>query len=76
VAGQVRRRHSVLHPQNGRTFKPRGEHVNAASEAAIDPEEMLVAALCHMLSFLHVARLAGFVAASSRIVSASESIPR
>jgi hypothetical protein len=37
---------------------------------------MLVAALCHMLSFLHVARLAGFVAASSRIVSASESIPR
>jgi organic hydroperoxide reductase OsmC/OhrA len=33
-----------------------------AVEAAIDPEEMLVAALssCHMLSFLHVARLAGF----------------
>jgi organic hydroperoxide reductase OsmC/OhrA len=34
-----------------------------AVEAAVDPEEMLVAALsnCHMLSFLHVARLAGFV---------------
>ena len=33
-----------------------------AVEAAVDPEEMLVAALssCHMLSFLHVARLAGF----------------
>jgi organic hydroperoxide reductase OsmC/OhrA len=32
-----------------------------AVEAAVDPEEMLVAALsnCHMLSFLHVARLAG-----------------
>jgi organic hydroperoxide reductase OsmC/OhrA len=37
-----------------------------ADEAAIDPEEMLVAALssCHMLSFLHVARLAGFVVAA------------
>lgn len=35
-----------------------------AVEAAVDPEEMLVAALssCHMLSFLHVARLAGFTA--------------
>jgi organic hydroperoxide reductase OsmC/OhrA len=35
-----------------------------AVEAAVDPEEMLVAALssCHMLSFLHVARLAGFAA--------------
>jgi organic hydroperoxide reductase OsmC/OhrA len=37
-----------------------------AVEAAIDPEEMLVAALsdCHMLSFLHVARLAGFAIAA------------
>lgn len=33
-----------------------------AAESAVDPEEMLVAALssCHMMSFLHVARLAGF----------------
>jgi organic hydroperoxide reductase OsmC/OhrA len=33
---------------------------------AVDPEEMLVAALsnCHMLSFLHVARLAGFSVAA------------
>src|ERR1700761_3458275 len=32
-----------------------------AVEAAVDPEELLVAALasCHMMSFLHVARLAG-----------------
>ncbi len=39
-----------------------------AEEAAVDPEEMLVAALsdCHMLSFLHVARLAGFTVASYR----------
>jgi organic hydroperoxide reductase OsmC/OhrA len=37
-----------------------------AVEAAVDPEEMLVAALssCHMLSFLHIARLAGFTALS------------
>ena len=33
-----------------------------AVSAAVDPEEMFVAALssCHMLSFLHLARLAGF----------------
>ena len=33
-----------------------------AVQAAVDPEEMLVAALssCHMLSFLHLARLAGY----------------
>jgi organic hydroperoxide reductase OsmC/OhrA len=39
-----------------------------AVEQAVDPEEMLVAALasCHMLSFLHVARLAGFVVAAYR----------
>jgi organic hydroperoxide reductase OsmC/OhrA len=37
-------------------------------EAAVDPEEMLVAALsnCHMLSFLHMARLAGFAVAAYR----------
>jgi organic hydroperoxide reductase OsmC/OhrA len=39
-----------------------------AVEAAVDPEEMLVAALsnCHMLSFLHIARLAGFTVAAYR----------
>jgi organic hydroperoxide reductase OsmC/OhrA len=39
-----------------------------AVEAAVDPEELLVAALsnCHMLSFLHVARMAGFVATAYR----------
>jgi len=37
-----------------------------AVQAAVDPEEMLIAALsnCHMLSFLHVARLAGFTVAA------------
>jgi len=36
-----------------------------AAAGAVDPEEMLVAAIssCHMLSFLHCARLAGFVVA-------------
>lgn len=39
-----------------------------ADVSAIDPEEMLVAAMasCHMLSFLHVARLAGFDATTYR----------
>jgi organic hydroperoxide reductase OsmC/OhrA len=34
-----------------------------AVEGAVDPEEMLVGAIvtCHMLSFLHVAREAGFL---------------
>jgi organic hydroperoxide reductase OsmC/OhrA len=39
-----------------------------AVKEAVDPEELLVAALsnCHMLTFLHVARLAGFIATSYR----------
>ena len=45
-----------------------------AVEAAVDPEEMLVAALsnCHMLIFLHRARLAGFLAV--RYADAAEGI--
>jgi organic hydroperoxide reductase OsmC/OhrA len=37
-----------------------------AVQVAVDPEEMSVAALsdCHMLSFLHVGRLAGFTIAA------------
>ncbi len=39
-----------------------------AVAAAVDPEEMLVAALssCHMLTFLHVARLASFTVGAYR----------
>ena len=39
-----------------------------AVKDAVDPEEMLVAAIsaCHMLTFLHVARLAGFEIAAYR----------
>lgn len=39
-----------------------------ADAEAVDPEEMLVAALssCHMLTFLHIVRLAGFGISSYR----------
>lgn len=39
-----------------------------AAPGAVDPEEMFVAALsnCHMLTFLHVARLKGFVITAYR----------
>src|SRR5690348_15612508 len=39
-----------------------------ALKEAVDPEEMLVSALsdCHMLSFLQVARLAGFTVSTFR----------
>lgn len=39
-----------------------------AVQAAVDPEEMLIAAIstCHMLTFLHAARLAGFIATEYR----------
>jgi organic hydroperoxide reductase OsmC/OhrA len=39
-----------------------------AAPGAVDPEQMLVASIsaCHMLTFLHVARLAGFAIARYR----------
>lgn len=39
-----------------------------AAAGAVDPEEMLVASIsnCHMLTFLHRARLAGFVVTAYR----------
>lgn len=39
-----------------------------AEQGAVDPEGMLVAAIsaCHMLSFLHVVRLAGFTVVAYR----------
>jgi organic hydroperoxide reductase OsmC/OhrA len=39
-----------------------------AAPGAVDPEEMFVASLsaCHMLTFLHVARLAGFLVTAYR----------
>src|SRR5688500_18234445 len=43
-----------------------------AQKGAVDPEEMLVASLssCHMLTFLHMARLDGFTI--TRYVDAAE----
>ena len=67
LKGRYSRGHSVSF--DGGTIVPASAspHVVGkwAVEAAVDPEEMLVAALsnCHMLSFLHVARLAGFTVA-------------
>ncbi len=64
LSGRYSRAHTVSF--DGGTVVPASAspHVVGkwAVEAAVDPEEMLLAALssCHMLSFLHVARLAGF----------------
>lgn len=66
ASGRYSRGHSVVF---GSGFEARGTaspHVvgNKWSVAgAVDPEEMLVGSIstCHMLSFLHVARQAGFV---------------
>ena len=68
--GRYSRRHALRF--DGGTTNPgsASPHVVGrwADQAAVDPEEMLVAALssCHMLSFLHVARLGGFLVAAYR----------
>jgi organic hydroperoxide reductase OsmC/OhrA len=68
LAGRYSRGHTISF--DGGTVVPASAspHVVGkwAVEAAVDPEEMLVAALsnCHMLSFLHIARLAGFIFAA------------
>ena len=47
-------------------------------EGAVDPEEMLVGAIntCHMLSFLHIAREAGFVVTAYRDEAVGEMTKR
>jgi organic hydroperoxide reductase OsmC/OhrA len=68
--GRYSRGHSVSF--DGGTVVPASASPHVVGKwavaAAVDPEEMLVAALssCHMLSFLHVARLAGFTVAAYR----------
>jgi organic hydroperoxide reductase OsmC/OhrA len=70
LAGLYSRGHSITFDGGAKISASASPHVVGkwAVAAAIDPEEMLVAALsnCHMLSFLHVARVAGFVAATYR----------
>ncbi len=70
LAGRYSRGHTVSFDGAANISASASPHVVGkwAVAAAIDPEGMLVAALstCHMLSFLHVARLAGFIAATYR----------
>jgi organic hydroperoxide reductase OsmC/OhrA len=66
AAGRYSRGHSVVFGSGFEAPGTASPHVvgNKWSVAgAVDPEEMLVGAIntCHMLSFLHVAREAGFV---------------
>jgi organic hydroperoxide reductase OsmC/OhrA len=70
LKGRYSRGHTVSFDGGAMVSASASPHVVGkwAVEAAVDPEEMLVAALssCHMLSFLHVARLAGFTVTAYR----------
>ena len=64
LKGRFSRAHTISFDGGTEVAASASPHVVGkwAVPAAVDPEEMLVAALssCHMLSFLHLARLAGF----------------
>ncbi|KQP15386.1 OsmC family protein [Methylobacterium sp. Leaf93] len=64
AAGRYGRGHTIRFDGGVTLAGTASEHVVGkwAAREAVDPEEMLVAALssCHMLTFLHLARLAGF----------------
>src|SRR3984957_1625041 len=64
LKGRFSRAHSVSFDGGTEVPASASPHVVGkwAVEAAVDPEEMLVASLssCHLLSFLHLARMAGF----------------
>jgi len=70
AAGRYSRAHSLSFDGGVTVPGSASPHVVGkwASAEAVDPEEMLVAALssCHMLTFLHKARLAGFTVAAYR----------
>jgi organic hydroperoxide reductase OsmC/OhrA len=71
LKGRYPRAHRVAFGSGVEVPGTASHHVIGAKWAApnsVDPEELLVGSLsqCHMLSFLHVAREAGFVAASYR----------
>jgi organic hydroperoxide reductase OsmC/OhrA len=68
LKGRYPRAHQVRYGSGVEVAGTASHHVVGrkwAAEGAVDPEEMLVAAIaqCHMLSFLHVAREAGYVVA-------------
>jgi organic hydroperoxide reductase OsmC/OhrA len=64
LRGRYSRGHTISFDRKTEIAASASPHVVGkwAGDATIDPEKMLVAALssCHMMSFLHVARLAGF----------------
>jgi organic hydroperoxide reductase OsmC/OhrA len=70
LAGRYSRGHKITFDGGAEIAASASPHVVGkwAVESGVDPEEMLVAALsnCHMLSFLHVARLAGFAVSAYR----------
>jgi len=65
VNGRYSRAHTIGFDGGAQVAASASPHVVGkwADPAGVDPEEMLVAALanCHMLTFLHKARLAGLV---------------
>ena len=68
LKGRYSRGHTAGFDGGAEDFASASPHVVAkwGVEAAVDPEEKVVAAIsnCHMMSFLHVARLAGFTVVS------------
>jgi organic hydroperoxide reductase OsmC/OhrA len=71
VSGRYSRGHSVAFGSGFEAPGTASPHVVGTKwsvPGAVDPEEMLVGAIntCHMLSFLHVAREAGFLVARYR----------
>jgi organic hydroperoxide reductase OsmC/OhrA len=70
LKGRYSRGHTVTFDGGAAISASASPHVVGkwAVEAAVDPEEMFVAALssCHMLTFLHLARLAGFAVVEYR----------
>ena len=69
--GRYVRGHSVAFEHGPEVRGTASAHVVGArwaEEGAVDPEQLLVASIsaCHMLSFLHAAREAGFVVTSYR----------
>ena len=76
VKGRYGRGHEVFFEAGHRMRGTASRHVVGkwAEAGAVDPEEMLVASIsaCHMLTFLHVAREAGFVV--SRYFDAAEGV--
>lgn len=74
--GRYSRRHAIGFDGGAQLAGSASPHVVGkwAAVEAVDPEEMLVASLsaCHMLTFLHRARLAGFVALAYEDSAAGE----